>query len=335
MRPRRMASSPIVTVNLWFDGPVTEGRFVGLVGGPMHWVFDKSAHLRRAGRASVGGGQRRRRDRASRATPKSPSPRWRRSARSLPTRTLAAAPAIGRRPRTSRDVFARARQPSASGDSHASEGLLPRRRLDRHGLAGDDRRRGAERAPGGGRSLSASSRSGPRVRSIVEVRDPTAERGTRNRARGGHNHPVLYIVVHYGELALKGRNRPWFINLLVRSIRAGSAGLARRQRTSADWPDSRARSRRRTTGRAARERLARDSRHRQFRARVRDARRPRAHRRRDPRAPRAARRAELSSLCPPRGQAVSDSLAGYRARDRQARSGSHRLARQPRRIPRS
>ena len=39
---QRMTSSPIVTVNLWFDGPVTHGRFVGLVDGPMHWVFDKS-----------------------------------------------------------------------------------------------------------------------------------------------------------------------------------------------------------------------------------------------------------------------------------------------------
>ena len=28
------------------------------------------------------------------------------------------------------------------------------------------------------------------------------------------------VIVHYGELALKGRNRPWFINTLVRSIRA-------------------------------------------------------------------------------------------------------------------
>jgi squalene-associated FAD-dependent desaturase len=39
----RTMSSPIVTANLWFDGPVTPGRFVGLVDGPMHWVFDKSA----------------------------------------------------------------------------------------------------------------------------------------------------------------------------------------------------------------------------------------------------------------------------------------------------
>lgn len=36
-------SSPIVTVNLWLDGPSIQERFVGLVGGPMHWVFNKSA----------------------------------------------------------------------------------------------------------------------------------------------------------------------------------------------------------------------------------------------------------------------------------------------------
>jgi squalene-associated FAD-dependent desaturase len=39
----RMHSSPIVTVNLWFDGPVVPGAFVGLVDGPMNWVFDKRA----------------------------------------------------------------------------------------------------------------------------------------------------------------------------------------------------------------------------------------------------------------------------------------------------
>jgi squalene-associated FAD-dependent desaturase len=50
----RMDSCPIVTVNLWFDGPVTAGRFVGLVDGPMHWVFDKSAIFgERAGHLSV------------------------------------------------------------------------------------------------------------------------------------------------------------------------------------------------------------------------------------------------------------------------------------------
>ena len=33
------------------------------------------------------------------------------------------------------------------------------------------------------------------------------------------------IVVHYKELALKGKNRPWFIQLLVRNIKIALAGL--------------------------------------------------------------------------------------------------------------
>jgi len=34
------------------------------------------------------------------------------------------------------------------------------------------------------------------------------------------------IVVHYNELALKGRNRPWFVSMLVRNIRTALAGLS-------------------------------------------------------------------------------------------------------------
>ena len=33
------------------------------------------------------------------------------------------------------------------------------------------------------------------------------------------------VIVHYGELALKGKNRPWFVSMLVRSIRACLKGL--------------------------------------------------------------------------------------------------------------
>src|ERR687885_1807524 len=33
------------------------------------------------------------------------------------------------------------------------------------------------------------------------------------------------IVVHYKELSLKGRNRPWFIQLLVRNLKQALAGL--------------------------------------------------------------------------------------------------------------
>jgi zeta-carotene desaturase len=43
---RAMESSPIVTVNLWFDRPVMAGiddPFIGLPGRAMQWVFDKGA----------------------------------------------------------------------------------------------------------------------------------------------------------------------------------------------------------------------------------------------------------------------------------------------------
>ena len=40
-RARRMESSPIVTVNLWFDRRVIDEPFLGLPGRAMRWVFDK------------------------------------------------------------------------------------------------------------------------------------------------------------------------------------------------------------------------------------------------------------------------------------------------------
>ena len=33
------------------------------------------------------------------------------------------------------------------------------------------------------------------------------------------------IVVHYKELALKGRTRPWFIQILIRNLRTALAGI--------------------------------------------------------------------------------------------------------------
>ena len=50
----QMRSSPIVTVNLWLAGAVMPAPFIGLVDGPMHWVFDKSAIFgEQAGHLSV------------------------------------------------------------------------------------------------------------------------------------------------------------------------------------------------------------------------------------------------------------------------------------------
>jgi len=42
-RAAAMRTSPIVTVNVWFDRPVIDDLFVGLPGRTMQWVFDKRA----------------------------------------------------------------------------------------------------------------------------------------------------------------------------------------------------------------------------------------------------------------------------------------------------
>jgi hypothetical protein len=42
-RTRAMASSPIVTVNMWFDRRVFDEPFIGLPGRAMQWIFDKRA----------------------------------------------------------------------------------------------------------------------------------------------------------------------------------------------------------------------------------------------------------------------------------------------------
>jgi squalene-associated FAD-dependent desaturase len=48
-RATAMRSSPIVTVNLWFDRPVLDAPFVGLPGRAMQWVFDTGQLLGRSG----------------------------------------------------------------------------------------------------------------------------------------------------------------------------------------------------------------------------------------------------------------------------------------------
>jgi hypothetical protein len=41
----QMASSPIVTVNLWFDRPVLGEPFVGFPGRAMQWAFERDTHV--------------------------------------------------------------------------------------------------------------------------------------------------------------------------------------------------------------------------------------------------------------------------------------------------
>ena len=60
------------------------------------------------------------------------------------------------------------------------------------------------------------------------------------------------IVVHYKELALKGKNRPWFIRMLVRNLKGALAGLHVARGAIANGPDrARARARARRPTRCA------------------------------------------------------------------------------------
>src|SRR4029077_17514256 len=88
--------------------------------------------------------------------------------------------------------------------------LVSRRRLDRYRIAGDDRRRRSQRPLGraGGPIDWCGAGDAPR---------------TTHQARSTLMNSV---VVHYKELALKGRNRPWFIQLLVRNLRWALADYA-------------------------------------------------------------------------------------------------------------
>jgi hydroxysqualene dehydroxylase len=58
----RLKSAPIVSINLWYEQPITDLEFVGLLDSPIEWVFNKTAINQSAeGARSEGPGQRRQR----------------------------------------------------------------------------------------------------------------------------------------------------------------------------------------------------------------------------------------------------------------------------------
>jgi zeta-carotene desaturase len=46
---KRLETSPIVSIYLWFGGPITGLPFAGLIGGAWHWLFNRSAAPARPG----------------------------------------------------------------------------------------------------------------------------------------------------------------------------------------------------------------------------------------------------------------------------------------------
>ena len=217
------------------------GRFVGLVGGADALGVRQERDLRRGARVT---------SRSSRAA--------RTTSRALDNATITAVAArqlAGPLPADARGTGCCGRSSSASTARRSRSrraarrgpaprpplaGLLSGRRLDRHRPAGDDRKRRRQRPPGGGgRSLAAGL-------------DVVTIRSTRHDV-------VSSVIVHYQELALKGRNRPWFITRsCARSARRWRTSTSRRAGRSwaasrcGSGPDARVAGRARAAGRACR-----------------------------------------------------------------------------------
>ena len=190
---------------LWYDRAVMDESFVGLPGREMQWVFDKrlafggdASHLSLVSSGATRLASTDRRTSSRRSLPRRSSRRCRE--RAAPR--WCAPPSIREK---QRDVLPRAGQPARPGAATLVDGPLSRRRLDRHRPARHDRECGRQR-PRGGESNTALRRTG---------KDPS-------RTRRGSNTLQLFmksIVIHYQEIALKGKNRPWFVARLVRNLR--------------------------------------------------------------------------------------------------------------------
>ena len=148
------ASSPIVTVNLWYDRPVLDEMMVGPTRARISVGVRQGTYLRSRAIAPVAGRQRSGGDRRP----------WQRRARHHCRERCCggracrargpASPRIGSA-RAARDVFTGAGTAGPPKDSHASKRTAARRRLGGYRAASDDRRRGRLRALGRGRGTKA------------------------------------------------------------------------------------------------------------------------------------------------------------------------------------
>ena len=215
-----MASKPIVTVNLWYDRAVMDDVFVGLPGREMQWVFDKrrafgeaASHLSlvASGADALVGADNADAGRARRARGRG-----------------------GAFP-------ARAARGSMRGtvirEKHATFSLAP----------GQPARPGVETPVAGPRSSPATGskpafRAQSRARPRPDIWPPprcqstidSCSRQIANRQSVQSQSSVAIsmksVIVHYQEIALKGKNRPWFVARLARNIREATRGSRRRAR---------------------------------------------------------------------------------------------------------
>ena len=200
--------------------PAGHGRRVRRAAGPRDAVgVRQAAGVRRGGVAPVARGERRRR--AGR--------------RATATTLVALRRARGRRgdsrrarratllrgtvdPREAGDVLARARSAAAA------------RRRRRRCAASFSPATGS--TPGLPGTIESAVVSGHR-RGAIAARDRHATSAVGNpcdRQSAISNRAMKSVIVHYQEIALKGKNRPWFVARLVRNIREATNGSRRAAR---------------------------------------------------------------------------------------------------------
>ena len=276
-----MASKPIVTVNLWYDRAVMDDLFVGLPGREMQWVFDKrrvfgeaASHLSlvASGADALVG--------ADTATLVALAARE--VAAAIPGARDAVLQARHRHPREARD-------------------LLPGARINR-------RARASTRPSTGSSSPATGSKPVFRAQSRARPPRDTWRPLSIQRPSAAGISPMKSVIIHYQEIALKGKNRPWFVARLVRNIRAATSDL--------DITELRVLMGRielvlgpAATWEQARDRVSPGLRHRQLRARRPRAARHRRDRRRDPERPRAREPGDVPRVGQARRQAFSLQLA--------------------------
>ena len=184
-------ASPIASVNLWLDRR-SAADAVSRAAGPIDAMgVRQTAAVRRD--VAFDDGVQRRRSRDGVAERGADAGGAARAARGAAGEPIGARAARDGGPRAARDVFSGAGPAAAAGVPDRGRGPVPGGGLDRHGPARYDRRR------------------------------------RHQRPDGGRGHFMNSVVVHYQEIALKGRNRPWFIARLVRNLRNATSDLDVRQ----------------------------------------------------------------------------------------------------------
>ena len=301
--PIGWTSSPIVTVNLWFDRPVLDEPFVGLPGRAMQWVFDKRQ----------------------------------RSAKTASHLSLVSsgADAAGRADRTTSSIAA-GRSEARRGAARARDAALVRGTVVREQRATFSLAPGQPARPATGTAVPGSVLAGDWIDTGLPGYDRKRgrQRPSRRRRHRGRCAVMKSIVVHYQEIALKGNNRP----VVHRAARAQPAGGDWRISTCARSASLMGRIEiGARTGRGRGTQCASASARvfgiAQFLARP-DARRSTSTRSPPRSSPISATRdaAIVPRVRAARRQAVPADLAADRARGRRPHQGGARLARRPRRI---